>query len=191
MKSNLAIGILNAATLLAMAEASGNESGGSDKAPRFCTREYDFDSGIVSFIFGNGTTVELDTNRLSPEMQKQLMLHGCSQKVGDSFAGVKGNFAEGIANAKGVIEQLEQGVWKAARGEGEARPRLAELAEAIARIKGVDLERATKAVEAATDDQRKTWRGNAKVKAVIAQIRAERAAKALEEAAEKDLEIAV
>lgn len=149
---------------------------------RFCEKEFDEETMTVSFSFGNGTTLELDLTKLSAEMQKRLMLHGALQKIGDSYAGAKGNFAEGIAAAKSVIDQLLNGVWKAARGEGEGKPRLSELAEAIARIKGVPVERAYAAVEKASDEQRKQWRSNAKVKAEIARIRAEKAAKELEEA---------
>lgn len=170
-----------------MAEASVAE----EKKVKFCAKEYDLDTGLVEFAFGNGKVLNVDSNAIPEETRKQLMLHGISQKVGDSFAGVKGNFAEGIQNAQDTIDQLLAGVWKADR-EGDARPRLAELAEAIARIKQVPLEAATKAVEAGTDDQRKGWRSNSKVKAVIAQIRAEKAAKALEDAqkaGEKELEI--
>lgn len=159
--------------------------------PKFAEKEYDLDTGEVSFTFGNGKSLSLNVNELSVEIQKHLMLHGALQKVGDSYAGAKGNYSEAVENASGVIEQLKQGVWRAARGEGDARPRLAELAEAIARIKSVELEKATAAVEKATDEQRKTWRGNAKVKAVIAQIRAEKAAKALEEAGEQELSVEI
>lgn len=164
--------------------------GAAEKKVRFCAKEYDLDTGNVEFTFGNGKVLTIDSNAIPEETRKQLMLHGISQKVGDSFAGVKGNFAEGVQNAEEVIAQLLNGVWKADR-DGDAKPRLAELAEAIARIKSVPLEAATKAVEAGTDDQRKDWRANAKVKATIAQIRAEKAAKALEDAGEQTLEIAV
>ena len=156
---------------------------------KFCEKEYDLDTGVVSFTFGNGEVVEVDVNQLPEQMRKQLMLHGVSQKVGDSFAGAKGNFMEGISAAKSVIEQLVAGIWRSARGEGEARPRLGELAEAIARIKGVEVAVAMAAVEKATDEQRKAWRGNAKVKATIAAIRAEAAQKALEAAGEQTLEV--
>jgi hypothetical protein len=154
---------------------------------KFSEKEYDLDSGVVSFTFGNGSQLDLDCTTLSPEMQRQLMLHGAAQKIGDSYAGAKGDYSKAVESAQAVIEQLTQGVWRAARGEGEARPRLGELADAIARIKGVDREKAMAAVEKATDEQRKAWRGNAKVKAEIAAIRAEAAAKALEQAAEQEL----
>jgi len=54
-----------------------------------------------------------------------------------------------------------------------------ELARAIARIKGVPLEKALLAVDKAVEEQRKEWRGNLQVKAVIAQLRAETAKEAL------------
>ncbi len=169
------------------AEAPATVGTGEVKAPKFCEKEYDLDTGVVYFSFGNGKMLEFDTNRCSEEIRKTLLLHGASQKIGDSFAGAKQNYAVGIESAQDVIDQLLAGAWRAGRGEGESRPRLAELAEAIARIKSVVIEKATVAVEKATDEQRKAWRLNAKVKAVIAQIRAEKAAKALEEAGETEL----
>ena len=159
------------------------------KKPSFCSKEYDLETGEVSFTFGNGKIVSCNISDFPAETQKQFTLHGISQKGGDSYAGVKGNFAEGAANLEEVLANAKLGIWRAGRGEGESRPRLGELAEAIARIKSVPVEQAMAAVEKATDEQRKTWRGNAKVKSVIAQLRAEAAAKVLEESAEKDLEI--
>lgn len=185
MKRNILFAALQFAGLFGLSAAAESPS---DKKVKFCDKDYDLDTGIVYFAFGNGTTLECDSNAIPEETRKQLMLHGISQKVGDSFAGVKGDFAQGIGNAQDVIDQLKAGVWKADR-EGDARPRLAELAEAIARIKQVPLEAATAAVEKGTDEQRKQWRSNAKVKAVIATIRAEKAAAELEKAGEQALSI--
>ena len=170
--------------VLAMAaEAQGSTGSASAAAkPKFCTKDWDPDEmgETVQFKFANGTVLELDCSQLNDSMRTHLMLHGASQKVGDSFAGVKGNFDEGIANAKAVIDQLVGGEWTGDREGGG--PRLAELAEAIARIKGVDVEKARKAVEAASKEDRDGWRSNAKVKATVAKIRAEKAAAALEKA---------
>ena len=154
--------------------------------PQFCKKDWN-EQGVVTFAFGNGTTLECDSNKLSNEIRLDLLCHGISQKVGDSYAGVKGNYAEGIANAKEVIEQLYAGEWSADR-EGGA-PRLAELAEAIARIKGTDVEKTRAAVEKASDEERKAWRSNGKVKATIAAIRAEKAQKALEASEQQDVVI--
>jgi len=155
--------------------------------PRFAKKSYNEETGVVSIEFGNGKVLELDTNACSPEIKTLLMLHGASQKIGDSYAGAKGDFASGIASAQSVIDQLLAGEWTSS---GEERgPRLAELAEAIARIKGVPVEKALAAVEKATDDQRKAWRSNAQVKAAIAQARAEKAQKALEASQPQELAV--
>lgn len=153
---------------------------------QFCKKDWN-DQGVVTFTFGNGTKLEFDTNKVNAETALDLKCHGASQKIGDSYAGVKGNYAQGIQNAQEVINQLYAGEWKADR-EGGA-PRLAELAEAIARIKGTDLEKTRAAVEKATDEQRSQWRSNAKVKATIAAIRAEKAQAALQQAGETEVKI--
>lgn len=151
-----------------------------EKKVKFCEKEYDMDTGVCHFTFGNGTELQLDTNTLTEDIQLNLRLHGAVQKVGDSFSGVKGNFAEGIANAQGVIEALKAGNWGVERGD--ARPRLAELAQAIAKLKNAPLEKATLAVESANDEQRAAWRSNPAVKHAIQEIRLEAAQAALAEA---------
>lgn len=168
-------------------QTSEANAAGTGKAPKFAKKEYDLDTKVLSIEFGNGTVLECEVGDLSPEIQTQLMLHGAAQKIGDSFAGAKGNFNVGIESAKGVIEQLKAGEWRG--GGDEARPRLAELAAAIARLRGAELEKVTAAVEKATDEQRKAWRSNPQVKAMIAQQRAEKAAKQLEGAEKQDIQI--
>ena len=172
---------------LSMAEDTGGGAAAEPSKPRFAKKSYDESTGVVSIEFGNGKVVELDTNTCSPEMKTLLMLHGASQKIGDSYAGAKGDFASAVASAQAVVDQLLAGEWTSS---GEERgPRLAELAEAIARIKGVPVEKAMAAVEKATDEQRKGFRANAQVKAAIAQARAEKAQKALEAAGSQELSV--
>jgi len=157
------------------------EAGGSDAKKKFCDKDWDSETGVNYFNFGNGTTLEFDTKKLTVEMQRELMFHGASQKIGDSYAGrSKANdFAGAIGDAQGVIDQLYAGEWRGAPGEGEGRPRLAELAEAIARLKNAPVEKAMAAVEAASEEQRKSWRSNAEVKHAIQAIRLEKAQAAL------------
>lgn len=186
----LAVAAAFASPLHADAVAAG-AAAESDKKVKFAEKEYDLDTGLVTIAFGDGKKVECNVLELSPEMQKQLMLHGASQKIGDSYAGAKGNFAEAFKSASDIVEQLKQGVWRSARGEGEPVARLAELAEAISRIKQVDLDKAKAAVEKATDEQRKGWRSNPGVKAMIAKLRAEKAAAELEAAGDKAGELEV
>ena len=153
----------------------------------FCKKSYDEETGQCAFVFGNGTTVEFNLSEATGDAAKILPLHGVMQKGGDSYASVKGNYAEGIANLQEVLSNLRQGIWKGERGD--SGPRLGELCEAIARIKGVSLETATAAVEKATADQQATWKSNVKVKSVIATLRAEKAAAALEASEKSELEI--
>lgn len=140
---------------------------------KFC--EKSFEAGVLSFKFGNGEHLTLDVTTLDEEIQQELMGHGALQKIGDSYAGAAGDYKFAIAAANKVIENLQAGQWKAAREGGEGKPRTTELAEAVARIKGMELAAATEIVNALSDDQRKALRAKDKVKAVIAQIRFEKA----------------
>lgn len=172
-----------AAVYMQQATETGT-SGGKAKAPKFCEKDWDdaFEgNGSVLYLnFANGTKLEFDLEKVNGETQRRLALHGASQKIGDSFAGVKGDFGQGIGNAQKVIDQLYAGEWEGEREGGG--PRLAELSAAIARIKNVPLEKAAAAVEKASKEQRDGWRSNPQVKAMVAQIRAEKAAAQLQQA---------
>lgn len=181
MKLKLIASALSAAfTPLFMAEESVGRNS------KFCSKDVDLDTGVVSFAFGDGETITVNVDELPADIQRTLMLHGMSQKGGDSYAGAKGNFAEAKANLKAVIEALQQGQWSGGR-DGEGKPRLGELSEALSRIKGISLEDATAAVTAAHEsgdegqEKIKTWRAHPKVKAMIAQIRFEKAQKLAEQ----------
>ena len=130
---------------------------------------------VVSFKFGNGEELSLDVSTLDETIQTELMLHGALQKIGDSYAGAAGDYAFAIANAKKVIDNLLSGNWKAAREGGTAAPRTGELAEAVARLKGMEVADAQALVDGLTDEQRKAVRGKDAVKAEIAKIRYEKA----------------
>lgn len=171
--------------LQAEAGSAEGTSAAEAKKPRFCDKDFDLDTGEVEFQFGNGTLLKLNVFGLSDEIKNRLMLHGALQKVGDSYAGAKGDYTAGVRSAQDVIDGLVAGNWKTDR-EGEGKPRLGELAAAISRIKGISLEVASTAVEAADDNKRKEWRGHPRIKAAIAQIRADKAQKELEAATAVD-----
>ncbi len=143
---------------------------------KFCDKSSD--GNIVSFKFGNGAELTLDVSTLDQEIQTNLMIHGALQKIGDSYAGAAGDYDFAIAAAKKVIDNLLAGEWKSGReGGGESKPRVTELAEAVARIKGMELAQAVEVISGLSDDQRKALRAKDKVKSVIAQIRYEKASK--------------
>ena len=163
-------------------------TGGTAKSKSFCDKDWDdaFDGNgeVIYFRFRNGETLELDMTKVPEETRRLLSFHGAVQKVGDSYAGVKGDFPTGIANARAGIEMLFCGEWEQEREGGG--PRLAELAEAISRIRGVDLEKVKQVVEAATPEERSSWRSNATVKAEVAKMRHEKAQAALEAAGTRE-----
>lgn len=175
------------------AEAGEADTSGN-KTPKFAEKDYDPETGVASFDFGNGKSLRVDVSELNEEIRTRLMFHGLLQKVGDSYAGAKGDYAKALESAQSVIDQLKSGEWRAARGEGGTGPRLGELAEALARIKGVTVEEARAAVDAAaaldgTEEQKaagaeklKAWRAHPQIKAAIAQNRAVKAQREAQEA---------
>lgn len=124
-------------------------------------------------------SVEVDLLKLPADMQRQAALHGLKQKLGDAASG--GDAAEKYAEASAIVQAMFAGQW-----ERTATVDMTPLIlEAVSRIKKIPL----KKLEAAKlpEEKVKEWGSNPKVKAEIAQIRAERAAKAAVEA--DDIEV--
>lgn len=145
-----------------------------EKKIKFCDKSYDLDELEAEFAFGNGTTLTLKKSDVSAETWDRLALHGAGQKVGDSFAGAAGDFAVGIASAQGVIDQLRAGQWTAARGEGEGKPRMGELIEALARVKGMTTEEVTNKLAAKSEEEIKNLRKAPAVALAISEIKTEK-----------------
>jgi hypothetical protein len=87
------------------------------------------DPELLTFNFENGETLECVPTSLPLEMQIRLMWHGCSQKVGDSFATAKGDVDKAYEEAGSVWEQLMGGTWTERAGGAGARPSM--VADAI------------------------------------------------------------
>lgn len=150
-------------------------------------KDYDEESKTFSIVFADGAKADVELDALPSNIVTLLALHGLSQKLGDSFAGVKGDVAAAKAKFEAVLLQLQSGEWKKAREAGEGGAKVTELAEAIAQFKGAAIEKANAVVAKASPEQIKLWRANAKIKAIIAQIRAKKAAERAAKA-EKDVE---
>jgi hypothetical protein len=139
-------------------------------------KSYDEDEGSFSIVFSDGSESEVSLDSLPANIVKLLALHGLSQKLGDSYASVKGNVAEAKEKYEGVLTQLRAGEWRKTRAEGEGTTKVTELAAAIARFRNAPIEKANAVIAAATPEQKKAWQANAQIKAIIATIRAEKAA---------------
>lgn len=139
-------------------------------------KDYDEESKTFSIVFADGAKADVELESLPSNIVTLLALHGLSQKLGDSYASVKGDVAAAKTKFEAVLTQLQSGEWKKARESGEGGAKVTELAEAIAQFKGAALEKANAVVAKASPEQIKQWRANAKIKAIIAQIRAKKAA---------------
>lgn len=156
------------------AAAAAVTKGGRSKVAR---KDYDLATETFTIIFLDNetapTTISVKLDEFSPQIQTNLALHGLAQKLGDSFASAGGEVETAKELFFATLETLRSGEWAKAR-EGDGT-RLNELIDAIARIKGVAVEKAQAAVAKATEEQLKNWKNAKAVKAVIAEMRAEKA----------------
>lgn len=138
----------------------------------------------VQFVLGNGLRVEASLDQLSPEMLKQLALHGLSQKVGDASAGFSksGDYSGAFGAMQQVVDNLYADQWST-RGQGGG---LSDLVAAICELRGVDVEQAQAVVDGLDDEQLKRVTSHPAIKAKIANLKAARLAKAAESAADLD-----
>lgn len=102
--------------------------------------EKSIEDGAVTFTFAHGPVYTVRPGQFTAEIQGDLTLHGLSQKLGDAYADSKGNPRVAEEYFLEVLEQLGNGEWAARRGEGA--PRVSDLAQAYARVKGVELDAA-------------------------------------------------
>lgn len=137
----------------------------------------------IRFSLGNGKSVVCTVEELSAEIQRAAMFHGLNQKIRDSAAGFSkdNDYAGAFRAMQTTLETLQSGLWNAKGGaSGES-----DLAQAVANLKGIEVDAASAAIAVLNEDQLKTLRGKASVKAELLRIKAMRAA-AVAEAADDD-----
>lgn len=132
-------------------------------------------TGVIQFTFEDNTVQTIDVNTLNDATKFRAMVHGVSQKIGDSYAGAKAEenpLAFAKAAAQETIAQVLRGDWRAARESG---PRVTDLAVAASRVAGQTLEAAIEWLGTLDETQTKEFRNKPKIKAALAQIGAEKA----------------
>ena len=148
------------------------------------SKDPDVAAGTVTFNFADDETLVFNLDSVSPEMQKQLALHGASQKIGDSYSG-KMSPAEARGLAQKTIDKLVEGNWKTPSAGGS--PRVSLLVESVTRAfldtKATDdpeiaRARAEEIVEGLDKDGRSQLSRDPAVKRARAAIQLERAEKA-------------
>lgn len=131
----------------------------------------------LHFVLGNNLRVVAKPDELAEEIRDAALFHGVNQKVRDSAAGFSkdGDYSGAFRAMQTVVDNLTTGLWNAKGGSGTA-----DLVQAVANLKGIEVEAAQGIIDGLDDEQIKTLMGKATVKAEILKIKAERAAKVAE-----------
>jgi hypothetical protein len=150
----------------------------TEKAPKAKIATVTDAEGVLTFSFTNGKVHTFDVNAAPTELIARLAMHGAEQKLRDSYAG-KGTDPE---VARGfflkVLDNLNAGVFTAARtGEPREEP-TALLARAVVAAlgkagKNKTVEEVTAVLEGMDKAGRAAWRRNPEIAAELAAIRAQ------------------
>lgn len=140
---------------------------------RIANKNTDAASGTVTFEWANDAPAfTADCSKLPKDIQKQLMLHGLSQKLGDTYAGAE-SIDDAITSVTAAYEQLLAGEFKAVRsGSGAVRTTL--LAEAIASLQKQPIEAVQETIKGLDEEQVKGLRAHPGIKAEMSKIKAKR-----------------
>lgn len=147
--------------------------------------------GVV-FNLGNGTGFAAKLSDFNEAIVVELAKHGLSQKIGDSAAGCAKDKAYGAAFAamQAVYDGLKAGKWGAER-EATGGQLIADLIQAIATLKKMDMEAVGAAVRVADEATVKGWLKNAKIAAAVADLKAKRLKAAAKAAEDEDFDFTV
>ena len=167
------------ANIVSFTRATGEEViydfGATGKIKKNYTISDDKQSAQVEFYIVNGKYFILDIP-LTGDLTLNLAAHGAGQKIGDSASGCT---PDDTAHAvERTIKQLNDGVWSARRS-GIAKG-INEFISAILRMRCVEIgtpeaDAIERDLSALDDDTLAVLKKDAKVKAMIATLRAERA----------------
>lgn len=146
-------------------------------------RDYHSESALASGVVAFKDTVTekaytFDTTKIFPTfgefnaIQKKMVLMAVNNVLGDTAADKEKDAIEAIT-ARGV--KLLAGEWSG-RGSGGSGPRMTVLAEAVAAVKGMEIEDVIAKLETMDDETKKKLKAHPAVAAKMAEITAKRAA---------------
>jgi hypothetical protein len=92
-------------------------------------KDYDIEAGISTITFTGGHVITARFADFPENIKTALGLHGLNQKLGDSYAGSKGDVDDAIESAQSVLEQLLAGEWSKTREAAGPRPSM--VADAV------------------------------------------------------------
>lgn len=125
--------------------------------------------GAITFTWADETSTTVNVADFSDEIKYRACVHGFSQKLGDSYSGVK-SVTEAKAKFDVTLKGLIEGDWNR---KGIATGGM--MVEAIARATGADLETVLGKWNEADEATRKTWVKHPDVVRAKAELDLERA----------------
>jgi len=141
-----------------------------------CKKSIREDNSGVDFNFSDGSVIAIELSSLSEEMVVNLVLHGISQKVGDSYAGCE-TVEEAYTKANDLTTRLLEGDWKSVRASGGGKAKKTMLLEAFCMAQPDRTEEeCIEVLEGMDDDDKSALSQHDVIKANMASIRAQRAA---------------
>lgn len=137
----------------------------------------------LTINFANGQVIEVDVSKLTPEIQKQAMLHGLKQKLVDAAAiardtsnGQKATITEKYNAVKEVADRLTGAdpTWNKVREAGASGGGSTSLlARALVKVSGKSREEIDAYLDTKTKEEKAALKVSAKIAPVIAQLQAE------------------
>ena len=143
-----------------------------NKAKKFVNTD-----GNVQFDFANGQTLTLDPSKCDEAIRNQAMLHGFSQKIGDSYASAE-DADEAYAAAVAVVDGLTSGKWTTRTASEGGTGTSTMLVEALHRVtagEGRSIADCAALIETMDDAQVEGLKKLPPIAAALDGIRAERA----------------
>jgi hypothetical protein len=131
---------------------------------------------VITFTFSDGEAHKVDTKTFGDDIREMAMVHGFSQKLGDSYAQVK-NIAEAKEKFGLVLDSLKGGDWNRKGGGATGGIWL----EAFAKATQKTLDEVSEAWGKMTDEQKAGVKAHPDVKTAHAELvlaKAKAAAKA-------------
>ena len=132
----------------------------------------------ITFAWADETSTVVDLDTLPEAIKQRAMIHGLSQKLGDSYSGAAGDVGRAKAMFDETLSALQDGDWNR-QGGGFSSGGI--WVEALAQAAGVTVEEALEKWNAMDDAEKAAVRKHPQVKLAKAEIEMERAkAKAAE-----------
>lgn len=138
---------------------------------------YDGTETAGQFTFGSGEVIAVKLADLEPRIVEQLAMHGWKQKVADAAAkgrdpetGRAASDAEKVAAMMAVADRIAAGQWAAAGGGGG----VSLVVMALAELSGKPIAEAREYYAGKTKAEQTALAANARVKAIVDRLTAER-----------------